>query len=88
MQETSEQMHDRLLDVIAKSRFEALSPPYAWQDIPHSIQISEGALAAVRDGNAWYALVPARQGAKRNYRVFSFRRRHECIRFLSLGLLD
>jgi hypothetical protein len=72
MQETSEQMHHRLLEVIAKSRFEALSRPYAWQGIPHSIQIPDGALAAVRDGNAWYALVPARQGAKGNYRVFSF----------------
>ena len=52
MQETPEQMHDRLLEVIAKSRFEALSRPYAWQGIPHSIQIPDGALAAVRDGNA------------------------------------
>jgi len=52
MQETSEQMHDRLLEVIAKSRFEAFSRPYAWQGIPHSMHIPDDALAAVRDGSA------------------------------------
>ena len=72
MQETSQQMHERLLEVIAKSRFEPLSQPYAWQAIPGSTQIPDGAPAAVRDGDAWYALAPAMQGATGNYRVFSF----------------
>jgi hypothetical protein len=36
MPETPDQMHDRLLGVIAKSRFEAFSQPYAWQGIPDS----------------------------------------------------
>jgi hypothetical protein len=72
MPETSEQMHDRLLQVIAKSRFEALSRPYAWQSIRDWIQIPDGALAAVRDGDAWYALAPAMPDAKGNYCVFSF----------------
>lgn len=72
MHETADQMHDRLLGVIAKSRFEAFSEPYAWQDIPDLRQIPDGALAAVRDGEAWHALAPAVQGTKENYRVFSF----------------
>jgi hypothetical protein len=72
MQETSEQMHHRLLKVIARSRFESLSQPYAWQAIPGSRQIPDGALAAVRDGHAWYALAPSEPDAKGTYRVFSF----------------
>jgi hypothetical protein len=72
MQETSEQTHQRLLEVIAKSRFEALAQPYAWQGIPDSRQIPDGALAAVRDGDAWYALAPSKQDANGSYRVFSF----------------
>jgi hypothetical protein len=72
MQETSQQMHERLSDVIAKSRFEALSVPYAWQAIADSRQVPDGALAAVRDGHAWYALAPSNRDTKGNYRVFSF----------------
>jgi hypothetical protein len=70
--ETAEQMHDRLLEVIARSRFKALSEPYAWQSIPGSRQIPGDALAAVKDGNAWYALAPAIKGDKGSYRVFLF----------------
>src|SRR5262245_37061716 len=70
MPETPDQMHDRLLGVIAKSRFEALSQPYAWQGIPDSRQVPDGSLAAVRDGDAWYALSPASQRVSGNYRGF------------------
>jgi hypothetical protein len=72
MRETSEQMHERLLEVIAKSQYEPLSQPYAWQAVPDSRQVPDGALAAVRDGDAWYALAPSIQDAEGNYRVFSF----------------
>jgi hypothetical protein len=72
MPETVDQMHDRLLGVIAKSHFEAFSQPYAWQGIPDTRQIPDGSLAAVRDGDAWYALAPASQLASDNYRVFAF----------------
>jgi len=33
MRESTEQMHERLSGVMAASRFEALSQPYAWQVI-------------------------------------------------------
>ena len=36
MLETANQMHRRLLGVIAKSRFETLARPYAWQPMPDS----------------------------------------------------
>ncbi|OLB69780.1 MAG: hypothetical protein AUI16_27390 [Alphaproteobacteria bacterium 13_2_20CM_2_64_7] len=72
MQEAPEQMHERLLEVIAKSRFEVLPQPYAWQGIANSLRIPNDALAAVRDGDGWYALMPAAEGANGTYRIFSF----------------
>jgi hypothetical protein len=72
MQEAPEQMHERLLEVIAKSRFEVLPQPYAWQGIANSLRIPDDALAAVRDGDGWYALMPAAEGANGTYRIFSF----------------
>ena len=72
MQETSEHAHERLLEVIAKSRFEVLPQPYAWQGIPDSMQLPNDALAAVRDGETWYALAPTISAADGTYRVFSF----------------
>jgi hypothetical protein len=72
MTETAEQMHDRLVDVIARARFRALSEPYAWQPLTKTEWIAEGALAAVKDGEAWYALAPAARGATGTYRVLVF----------------
>src|SRR5882724_7047633 len=72
MPETTEQMHARLCGVIAVSRFEALSQPYAWQPLSTSSQLSDDALAAVRDGSSWYALTPVSPDAVGAYRVFVF----------------
>lgn len=72
MPETVDQMHDRLLQVIARSRFEPLPHPYAWQAVPDAGRIPVDALAAVRDGQAWYALAPASRDAQGSYRVFAF----------------
>jgi hypothetical protein len=72
MLETANQMHSRLLGVIAKSRFEALARPYAWQPMPDSRGVPTGALAAVNDGHVWYALAPVTEGANDSYRIFAF----------------
>ena len=72
MLETANQMHRRLLGVIAKSRFEALARPYAWQPMPDSRGVPTGALAAVNDGGVWYALAPVMEGANDSYRIFAF----------------
>ena len=72
MQEPPKQMHHRLLEVIAKARFEAFAQPYAWQGIANLGQIPAGVLAAVRDGEAWYALAPATQRTQGSYRVLAF----------------
>src|SRR5947207_13075475 len=58
MAETAEQMHERLRGVVAVAQFEAVSRPYAWQPLGNSSQLSDNALAAVRDGSTWYALAP------------------------------
>src|SRR5215831_15043029 len=72
MRETAEQMHGRLLGVIARSRFETLFEPYGWQAIPDPKRFPRAALAAVRDGDEWHALVPTIDSAEGKYRVFSF----------------
>src|SRR5262249_33828160 len=56
MLESVEQMHTRLCSVIAAARFEALSQPYAWEQVSEPLRVSTNALAVVRDGSAWYAL--------------------------------
>jgi hypothetical protein len=72
MPESAEQMHQRLRGVIAASRFEALVQPYAWTGFDASSQLPADALAAVRDGAAWYALTPVASGAPGAYRVLVF----------------
>jgi len=72
MPETAEQMHERLRGVIAASRFDALSQPYAWQPLDRSAQLPADALAAVRDGSSWYALTPVSPDAAGAYRVLVF----------------
>jgi hypothetical protein len=72
MPESSEQIHARLRGVIAASWFEPLSRPYAWVQLGTSSQLPAEALAAVRDGAAWYALTPASQGATGAYRILVF----------------
>jgi ActR/RegA family two-component response regulator len=70
--ESTEQMHERLQGVIAASRFEALVQPYAWAELRQSSQLPADALAAVRDGAAWYALIPVAPNAAGAYRVLAF----------------
>jgi hypothetical protein len=72
MPETAEQMHNRLLAVIAKSEFESPPQPYVWRRMADLADLPGEALAAVRDGQAWYALAPERQPGSGSYRVFSF----------------
>ena len=85
MLETANQMHRRLLGVIAKSRFEALARPYAWQPIPDSRGVPTGALAAVNDGDVWYALAPVMEGANTASLLFILPKAR-MPRALSLGL--
>ncbi|MEN3365231.1 MAG: hypothetical protein V7606_2505 [Burkholderiales bacterium] len=72
MSESTQQMHTRLCGVIAAARFEPLSQPYAWQLISHPSQLSTTALAAVRDGSAWYALISVPPEATGAYRILAF----------------
>ena len=72
MPESSEQIHERLCRVIAAARFEVLSEPYAWQPVSQSSQLPANALAAVRDGTAWYALMPVPPDATGAYRILVF----------------
>ena len=72
MPDTADEMHERSLGVIAKSRFDVLPDPHSWQAIPDPTQIPTGALAAVRDGDAWYALAPGSLPVTDSYRVFAF----------------
>ena len=72
MPESAEQMHERLCGAIAAARFEALSQPYAWQQVSQPLQLPTNALAAVRDGSAWYALTPILPDATGAYRVLVF----------------
>jgi hypothetical protein len=72
MQETVEQMHHRLCGVIAESQFEALPRAYAWQPIRQTNHAPDDALALVRDGSSWHALMPSSPDAKGAYRIFAF----------------
>jgi hypothetical protein len=72
MPESTEQMHERLSGVIAASRFEALSRPYAWQEVNELSQLPATALAAVRDGSTWYALIPVSPETVGAYRILVF----------------
>jgi hypothetical protein len=66
MSETPEQMHNRLIAVMAAARFEPLPQPYAWL-----LKLPSEAIAAVRDGSTWYALAPASE-AVGAYRILVF----------------
>jgi hypothetical protein len=72
MSETPEQMHNRLIAVIAAARFEALPQPYAWQRLDALLKLPSGALASVRDGATWYALAPVSPEAAGAYRILVF----------------
>ena len=72
MRESTEQMHERLSAVMAASRFEALSQPYAWQQVSKLSELPATALAAVRDGSTWYALTAVTPEATGAYRILVF----------------
>jgi len=72
MPESTEQLHERLSRVIAASRFEALSQPYAWQQVGKLSQLPATALAAVRDGSTCYALTAVAPEATGAYRILVF----------------
>jgi hypothetical protein len=72
MQETADQMHDRLRAVIAASRFEAFAEPYTWQSVSKLSQLPDNALAVVKDGASWYALTESSPDVEGSYRIFAF----------------
>ena len=72
MREATEKMHERLSGIMAASRFEALSQPYAWQQVSKLSQLPATALAAVRDGSTWYALAAVTPEAAGAYRIMVF----------------
>ena len=72
MAESTQEMHERLRGVIAAARFEALSEPHAWQLVGQPSQLPPNALAAVRDGSAWYALTSVAAEVTGVYRIFAF----------------
>ena len=72
MPESTQQMDERLCGVIAAARIEALSQPYRWRLVRQLSQLPTTALAAVRDGSAWYALTPVSADAPGAYRILVF----------------
>jgi hypothetical protein len=70
--ETDREMHDRLCGVLAAARFDVLPEPHAWQAIENTTSLPAAAVAAVRDGSAWYALAPVARGTAGAYRVLTF----------------
>ncbi len=72
MPETADQMHARLCSVIASSQLDVLPQPYAWQPLGNASQLPDTALATVRDGASWYALMPVSADADGAYRVIAF----------------
>ena len=72
MTESPEQMHGRLCGVLARSRFTLLREPHAWQPLDPSESLPGNALAVVRDGTTWSALVPTLPNARGAYCIFSF----------------
>jgi len=72
MSETPEQMHNRLIAVMASARFEPLPQPYAWQRVDTLLKLPPGALASVRDSSTWYALAPVSPEAAGAYRILVF----------------
>ena len=70
--ETPEQMNRRLCGVIARARFTVLAEPHVWQPLARSAPLPASAIAVVRDGEAWAALVPATTDAAGTYRIFAF----------------
>ena len=72
MSETESEMHDRLCGVLAASAFDVLPHPHAWQAIESAASLPATALAAVRDGAAWYALSPVAVGTAGAYRILAF----------------
>ena len=72
MRESTEQMHERLSGVMAASGFEALSKPYAWQQVSRLLQLPATAVAAVRDSSTWYALRAVTPEAAGAYRIMVF----------------
>jgi hypothetical protein len=69
--ETDSEMHDRLCGVLVAARFEVLREPHAWQAIGDA-SLPATAVAAVRDGSAWYALTPVGDGIAGAYRILMF----------------
>src|ERR1700730_4559191 len=72
MSETPQQMHARWCAVLGQAQFSVLGDAYAWQPIAHASALSDSALAAVRDGASWAALLPASAEAAGAYRIFAF----------------
>jgi hypothetical protein len=70
--ESTQQMHKRLCGVIGAARFETLSQPYAWQPVNQPSQLPTNALAAVRDGSAWYTLTSVPFESNGAYRILVF----------------
>jgi hypothetical protein len=64
----------RLLEVIAKARFDVLPNFYVFQDLVAGHPPTPAALACVRDGDSWSELVPAidDQDADATHQIMSF----------------
>jgi hypothetical protein len=73
MNETPEQMEERLLGVISRSRFEVLPSDYVWAPMSPGHAPGREAIACVRDDDAWNQFIPASSvTSEQRYRVVSF----------------
>jgi diadenosine tetraphosphate (Ap4A) HIT family hydrolase len=71
--ETANQTQARLLEVIAHADYEVLPGLYAFTPVPGGARVREDALAYVRDGARWSALVPVTEPSPPMvFKVFAF----------------
>jgi hypothetical protein len=73
--EEDSQTNQRLEHVIKKANFDVLEVPYTFVDTSSNEVILErldSALAFVRDGEIWSALVPSSKDSEEKFLIFSF----------------
>lgn len=72
-QETAQQTHARLQQVIQTARLELYDAAYCFKEVPlHAFSFHKQALAMVRDNEVWSFLIPATQNDTENFSLFRF----------------
>lgn len=73
--ETPQQIHKRLLKVIASAEFKVYEEPYVFEEFPidrFAEKVNTKALALVRDDSVWSQLVPSADPSIELFTIFRF----------------